>query len=276
MLHEFKDLYAYSTQDAVEKSNIYYVEMVDENPNSSDTMRFVAELLLSTTASNNQEGYIILVGDGKTYQHLMEIKHTYGASLHKLLISPGEWHTLANFQPVLMKIYYHAGLKQLAQASGFRTETLTSLEKCSNFARTHHFLLQAWQTIYSSLIAAFNPTDLTDSEFKLEDTELRTILIDMETFLESKATDQKFKTTMDEKILSDDTWKFWYRFFFSDCFCYIQLFLAIRCGNWHLRNSALKQMAPLFFAFDRTTYQRLIPYHLADLLKFPPNILKHL
>ncbi len=125
----------------------------------------------------------------------MEIKHIYGASLHKLLIYPGEWHTLANFQPVLMKIYYHAGLKQLAQASGFRAETLTSLEKCSNFARTHHFLLQVWQAIYRALIAAFNPTDLTDSEFKLEDTELRTILIDMETFLESKATDQKFKTT---------------------------------------------------------------------------------
>ncbi len=87
VLHEFKDLYAYSTQDAIEKSNIYYMEMVDENPDSSDTMRFVAELLLSTTASNNQEGYIILVGDGKTYQHLIEIKHTYGASLHKSYLS---------------------------------------------------------------------------------------------------------------------------------------------------------------------------------------------
>lgn len=32
-------------------------------------------------------------------------------------------------------------------------------------------------------------------------------------------------------------------------------------------------MAPLFMAFDRTTYQHLIPYHLADLQKFPPDIM---
>ena len=73
VLHEFVCLF---TQGTVEKSNIRYMELIDKNP---DTMGFVAELLLSTTASNNQAGYVILAGDEKTYLHLMEIKHTYGA-----------------------------------------------------------------------------------------------------------------------------------------------------------------------------------------------------
>ena len=76
--------------------------------------------------------------------------------------------------------------------------------------------------------------------------------------------------------LSDETWKFWYDFVFKDCSVYIQLFLAIRCENRGLRVSALKQMAPTFKAYDRTTYQRLIPNHLADLQQFPPLLLGHL
>ncbi len=35
-----------------------------------------------------------------------------------LLIFPGDW------QPVLLKIYYHAGLKEIAQNSGFRVRKM--------------------------------------------------------------------------------------------------------------------------------------------------------
>ena len=82
----------------------------------------------------------------------MEIKRLYGDSLDKLLIFPGDWHTLLNFQPVLMKVYYHAGLKEIAQKSGFR---------CGHFKRTHNRLLQVWQAIYRVMLDAFS-TSKTD------------------------------------------------------------------------------------------------------------------
>ena len=52
--------------------------------------------------------------------------------------------------------------------------------------------------------------------------------------------------------------------------------MAIRCQNWEMRVSALKLMAPTFKAYDRTTYQKLIPHHLAELQKFPPSIVNKL
>ena len=177
VLHEFKDLYSYSTQGIINKSIIYYMELVDENPDSADTMRCVSDLLLHTAVSKYQDDYVVLVGDGKTYQHLMQIKQTYGSLLTKLLIFPGDWHILKNLQPVLLKIYYHAGLKELAQVSGFKGETLTSLEKCSNFKRTHQFLLQAWQAIFRSIVIAFEMQANQLPDIMLdEDTTIRNIL----------------------------------------------------------------------------------------------------
>jgi hypothetical protein len=50
---------------------------------------------------------------------------------------------------------------------------------------------------------------------------------------------------------------------------------SIRGRNWDLRNISLKKLVCLFHAFDRQNYQRLIPYHLADILTFPESVLQH-
>lgn len=42
------------------------MELIDEHPDSTDTMRCVADLLLHTSTSEFQNDYVVLVGDGKT------------------------------------------------------------------------------------------------------------------------------------------------------------------------------------------------------------------
>jgi len=73
-----------------------------------------------------------------------------------------------------------------------------------------------------------------------------------------------------------ETIQFWYQYLTSDCFAYIALFVGIRYRSWELRMGSLKQQAAIFSAFDRNTYQRLIPQHLHDVLCLPAPVLAHL
>ena len=81
---------------------------------------------------------------------------------------------------------------------------------------------------------------------------------------------------MDILCAKDKTCHFWYEYLTTNCLVYMALFVALINGDWVLRIAAIKSMAALFCAFDRPTYQRLIPQHLADLLCFPQIVLEHL
>lgn len=94
-----------------------------------------------------------------------------------------------------------------------------------------------------------------------------------ESSLTTKQCDE-FRSFVNKQSDKDSTWKFWAQFVFDDCMAYIRLFLSIRFRKWDLRVSSLKLMAPLFCAYDRTTYQRLIPNHLAAIQTFPPKIIE--
>jgi len=56
------------------------MELVDENPDCTETMSLVSEDLLAKF-ENVQDGWVVLVGDGKTYRHLMNIKNHYSTAL---------------------------------------------------------------------------------------------------------------------------------------------------------------------------------------------------
>ena len=117
-----------------------------------------------------------------------------------------------------MKIYYHAGLKQLAQVSGYRAETLTALENCSNFSNTHQ-LLQVWQAMFQSFMVSFGAGN-TDHlpHFNVEDTEVHSTLKETLAILQNNEIYEKFKVHASKLCEQDTTIMFWYRFIFVTVF----------------------------------------------------------
>jgi len=105
-----------------------------------------------------------VAGDAKTYNHLHSLKKEHSHDLKWLLPMPGDWHTLKNYQPLFMTVYSDAGLKHLAEASGFQSATLTALLASQNFHTTHNFLMQSAEAILREMIQVFMKTQPSEKQ----------------------------------------------------------------------------------------------------------------
>ena len=206
-----------------------------------------------------------------------------------MLPFPGDWHLLKNYQHALMKAYFDAGLKQLAQAAGYPTGAIQS---SSQFKRSHHFILEAWEALYRVMVQKYLETSgctlecssdphiptVTQSikqvflPARTDSTELSQVLSKVKSVLTTSSFHSKCYSFLTNLATTDSTWKFWVQFVFKDALAYVGLYLAIRSGNWDLRVASIKMIAPIFSAFDHFTYRKLIAQHIADLYNLPSEV----
>ena len=273
-----------------EKSIVEYRQVLDAKADSKDTMMALIDDLHKEYIVENKQQWLIVEGDAKTYEILKSLKCEYGEDLSWLIPYPGDWHMLYNYQYPLMKAYYDAGLKSLAQAAAY---PLNQIQQCAQFKRTHYFLLEVWEAAYCTMLSSFLSTldekkaqsssDLQQSivesllkvraqrEPTMTTTTLRDHLEKYETKLASQY--KELSQFLQNQARIDHTWRFWIQFVFEDAMAYIGLFLAIRSGNWNLRTASMKKIAPIFTAFDHQTYQKTISTHIVDILEMPSTIL---
>ncbi len=70
-MNEF--LYSLQSLESPRESHIHYMELINENADSQETLLHVSDYLISELYSEYQDGWVVLVGDGKTYEHLHNI-----------------------------------------------------------------------------------------------------------------------------------------------------------------------------------------------------------
>ena len=234
-----------------EPSDIVLNLRVFKDPaDNADTMLKILDFLSELFQVGKRLQYLEVVGDGKTYEYLRKLKYQYRPALNCLIPFPGDWHICKNYQKVLMKIYCHAGLKNMAENAGNKTKILNSLEKCGNFQRTHNLLIQSFHAILRCQIDAFfeslsADTDEDHSAF------LHTLSLMFETISKSKSSHeqieafneiQKFVSVSPDSealhksfhafcqsvCVEDDTWSFWREFVTGSMLLYSGLYLSMR------------------------------------------------
>ena len=263
-----------------ECSNVVYVDVLSEKADSKATLLHIGQIHKTFITELDQK-WVLVVGDAKIYDVLQAIRIEYGDNVNWLIPIPGDWHTLYNYQKVLMKPYYDAGLVNLAKKAGFRSETLKSLKTSSNFRRTHLFLLECFESVYEYFLQSYGESidefqaslcNLLDKFKQIKnEVDLEEFRLMASSFVANKLPTlySKFLKHLETLVKKHDTYKFWHGFLFEDCLPYLSLYISIRYRNWEMRVASLKHMVPLYTAFDHGTYQRLLPRHLFDLCRLP-------
>jgi len=116
-----------------------------------------------------------------------------------------------------MKVYYSAGLKELAAASGFRGETLKKLASCSNFKRTHRFLQQAWEAIYQQMLCSYmqeqSESDAMNQQICAVILKANNhpsgVLSKVKQLLSKLICEQNFYDFVQKKLEADETGRYW-------------------------------------------------------------------
>ncbi len=185
-----------------------------------------------------------------------------------------------------MKVYYHAGLNVMAEAAGYRGETISALQKCSNFKRTHQFLLQSWEALCRHMFSSFLTSQPAECSQGAAERLLMSVKQNLfgineqckqDNSLDSLSEypdDERSKLKADftefvsKQAKNSSSWKF------RDASAYNSLCLAVRGGMWKLRLASIKQIAPLFAAFDRPHYKKLLPQHIFEVLTMPQDVVQ--
>ena len=96
-----------------------YLSIVDKCADTNEAMEEVLSKLHKELDIGVRVKHLLVVGDQKTYTRLWD-PSTHGTDLDLVIPFIGDWYLLSNFQSVLMKVYFDAGLRDLAETARFR------------------------------------------------------------------------------------------------------------------------------------------------------------
>ena len=275
-----------------EKSTVKFLYVMEENADNRETIKLTLDKLYSDLGIHKTLNYLVVVGDAKTYDHLVQLKNDFPEKLEWLLPFIGDWHTLKNYQLTLMKIYLDAGLRELIHV--FHQGILAKVvSEATGFDKTHSFLMQCWEALYrfelqmfflnqdeaslkdlsfdiekvSQIVSSYtysvnNKTNINQNNFGLESNDLGDL-------------EEQFGIFCERLCSENKTWNLWHNFIHKDCLIYIMYFLALRTGNWNLRNLCVKHICRLTQVTDSRFYSRLLPQNMVDIHRFPRCVIEH-
>ena len=205
---------------------------------------------LKTDLHIGENGYpqkILLTGDQQTYKLTKDLQANFPLKYNWFYAVPGDWHLLKLTAELIKSIIWDGGFKEMCVECGHKKE------------------LNQWQDIHI-MLSALHEVLLRKCTIKYE-----------KRYPKRERNENKFWDFVAElmKTNNDEVSRFWAELL-TILNTYMGLYFAIRSGNFMLRNSCIKEIALIFFAYSRDKYEELTLTNLQDYLTFPQELLDEL
>lgn len=165
----------------------------------------------------------------------------------------GELHLSWSYEEILLQHYGPLGIFDLAEREiGASDKFREYIEKASNYEQTMTFIRRSAAAVQQRMLIAF---DEFCQEFKAEKNAHQ-----YEAFVARRCSEDVVF-----RLFSD---------YLVDATAVIGHQMAVRSGNFELRNACFKHLGPLSFVRGKHNYQKLFVEHAADLVQFPTAVIE--
>eukprot|EP00898_Chlorokybus_atmophyticus_P004543 jgi/Chlat1/508/Chrsp103S00989 len=149
-------------------------------------------------------------------------------AVHKLVVA-GDWHTLYRILPVVLKVYFNAGLDALTDEAGFAAGSARNhIVDGSNWTKQHDFLVHSFEALYRYLLDLFHAAT---PEWQDTESDYGSTYHEINDHRHYAA----FMAWGDTRAEEDSTFKLWWDFMHKHARAYLLLWLAVRSSDWNLR-----------------------------------------
>ena len=199
---------------------------VDEAQSGTDTDVESYLLKLKHDLKITEQGYpsqVLLAGDQQTYAILKKIKKRYPERFNWFIAVHGDWHLMKLTAELLQDLLWDGGLKQFTERCGYKHQ------------------LYKWQELHLMLVATYEA-------FMRKAVRQYTSIHSCGESCTANHSDGfwKWLQMVGSSRNQDQVSQFWATTLFY-LHAYVGYYFSIRSGNWLLRNSCLKLIAPMFF-----------------------------
>ena len=189
---------------------------------------------------------VLIAGDQQVYALLKDLQRKHPVHYSWMECVHGDWHTLQLVAEIIRDMLWDGGLKQLSFECG------------------HKKIPTQWQDVHMLIVSLYESI-------------LRKALLEYSTIAEPNLSEfgnfMKWLHGAGLEHNKNEISKFWASVI-PYLNAYIGYYFAIRSGNWLLRNSCLRALLPLIFAYNHNKYEDLCTTVLMDTLALSSDLMK--